>query len=292
MNFFSRIIIFSLVLCFGVFALPFYIPAFTKTISPSNDYHFNNSVSVISLWFCLGLFLLLFYKYFKPAINNISISEWVKSSPVNLLPKKHLYFSVIFYVLIIFFLYLIDANYRYGEGDYFLERIDRLSLHQSPYRDFEYAYGVLFIYLPYFIKNIFGLSSSVPAYSITLILANGFGLYLLFRLLNAFNIEKKRKLIIFYSIVLCFIPYQNGLNYSILRYIAPIASIFLFIKYHDYLTPVNIRKTIYFSLVAIGLTAFNFLISIEMGFSIFLSIIVYLFFCICFKKKDYTLQFA
>ena len=285
MNFIPRTIIFLLILCLGVFILPFYIPTVTKTLSSSYDYHFNNIVSVIGLWVCLLSFIFLFHKQFKEKIARISFSGWVKTDPNDRLGKKHLYFSIIFYSIVVYLLYILGANYGYGEGAYFLNRIDRLALNQVPYRDFEYAYGVLFIYFPYFINRLFGISSSIPGYSITLVLSSILGLYLFYRLINSFHIGKKQKLIIFYSIVVCFVPYHNGLNYSLLRYIAPIISILLLFKYRDFVTPGSVVKAIYLALLATILILVIFLISIEMGFAVFLSILAYLGFSVYFKKR-------
>ncbi|HMH32158.1 MAG TPA: hypothetical protein VK543_03960 [Puia sp.] len=287
MNFIPRTIIFLLILCLGVFVLPFYIPTLTKTLSSSYDYHFNNIVSVVGLWLGLLSFIILFHKQVKEKISRISFSGWIKTDLSTSLEKKHLYFPILFYSLIIFLLYILGANYGYGEGAYFLNRIDRLALGQIPYRDFEYAYGVLFIYFPYFINRLFGISSSIPGYSITLVLFSILGLYFFFRLVNSFHIGKKQKLFIFYGFVFCFVPYHNGLNYSLLRYLAPIISILLLFKYHDFIAPRGIGKALYLALLATLLILINFLISVEMGFAVFLSILAYLAFAICFKERLY-----
>ncbi len=286
MSLYKRAIIFLSLLCVGVFVLPFYIPAHTKTVSPSYDYHFNNTISVISLWLSLLLFLILFYKESKAAIAYFSVDDWLKHSATAGLGRRHFFIALILYALVIFFLYYIGANYRYAEGDYFLDRIDRLGLHQTPYKDFEYAYGIVFIYLPFWINRLFGFSSSVPGYCISLILFDAIGLYLLYRLVDVFNIDRKKKLVIFYGIVLCFIPYQNGLNYSVIRYMMPIAGIFWLVMYGDRAAPENLSKSIYFALIAAALTVFIFSISIEMGFSFFVSVLGYLAFSVYRKKSS------
>ena len=150
MKFATKISLLFSVLCLGVFVLPFYFPLHNKAISASYDYHFNNFIAAIFLIITLGLSLLLFYRQFESPTITRSLSNLIDEDAGAKLSPKHLYITILLFSAVSLILFSLNANYGYGEEAYFLYRIDRLRLHQVPYRDFEYAYGVCFIYFPYF----------------------------------------------------------------------------------------------------------------------------------------------
>ena len=283
------LLIFSVIVFLAVFVLPFYIPRKVPAVSASYDYQFNNTISVIAL--CLALFIgsILFYKYYDKRIQHLQLEKLLVSNSANQLSIKNAFIVFFIHSFAILCLYLLGANYSYGEGNYFLLRIDRLSLGQEPYKDFEYAYGVLLIYLPKIITDLFHFSTSVEGYLISLTILNAAGIFFLYHVINAFNIEKKRKRIIFFSIGLACIPLSLGMNYTLFRFVTPIAGIFALGRIIPKLEDASLKNCIFISLAAVAVSLFNFIISIEVGIAVLLSIAGYLFFSIVLNNKKYHL---
>jgi hypothetical protein len=278
-------------LCLGVFVLPFYFPLRAKTISASYDYHFNNFIAAIFLILTLGLSILLFYRQFGSLAKTRSLLNVITENTGGKIPVRHLYISILIFSVVSLILFSLNANYNYGEEAYFLFRIDRLRLHQVPYRDFEYAYGVLFIYLPYFFDQLFGFRSSIPGYYISQVLINSIALCILFFCINHFGLSSRRKKILFYFLVCCFIPYQNGLNCSLFRYVIPIMLIYLMLKYQNRFLSFHWKKAIGFALLSALTVVFYFGISLEIAIALLAAVIAFLGYSwISEKKNEYLLS--
>ncbi len=281
--------IFTVFVFLSVFVLPFYIPRRIPAVSASYDYQFNNTVSVISL--CLSLFIgsIFFYKYYSKKIQLLQVEKLFADYIYNELSIKNAFILFFIHSFPILCLYLLDANYGYSEGNYFLMRIDRLSLGQEPYKDFEYAYGVLLIYLPKIITDLFHFPSSVAGYYISLTLLNTFGIYFLYYVINSFNVDKRKKRIIFFSIGLACIPLSLGMNYILVRFITPVASIIVLSRIIGKLENGSVKNCIFIALAAVAASLLNFIISIEVGLAVLLSILGYLFFSLILNKKIFHL---
>jgi hypothetical protein len=291
MKFATKLSLLFFFLCLGVFVLPFYFPLHNKTISASYDYHFNNFIAAISLILTLGLSILFFYKQFGSPVKIKSLLNKITDEKANRLSIKHLFISILIFSIVTLTLYSLNANYGYGEEAYFLYRIDRLRLHQIPYRDFEYAYGILFIYLPYFINQLFGVESSIPGYYISQLLFNSVALCILFFCINNFGLSLRRKKILFYFLVCCFIPYQNGLNCSLFRYVIPILLIFLLLKYRTGMLPFHWRKATGLAVLSALIVVFYFGISLEIAIALLIAEIAFLGYAWIYEKKyEYLLS--
>ncbi len=293
MKFAIRLSLLFSFLCLGVFVVPFYFPFLKKTISASYDYHFNNFIAAIFLILTLLLSILLFYKVFGSAAKTKTLLSVMTEEKGESLSIKHLLISIFIFSLVTLILYSLNANYGYGEEAYFLYRIDRLKLHQLPYRDFEYAYGILFIYLPYFINQLFGFSSSIPGYYISQLLFNSVALIILFFCINNFGLSLGRKKILFYFLVCCFIPFQNGLNCSLFRYVIPIFLILLLVKYRSRMLPFNWKKAIGLAVMSALMVVFYFGISLEIAIALLIAEIAFLGYASIYEKRyEYLLSLA
>jgi len=291
MKFATKLSLLFSFLCLGVFVLPFYFPLHNKTISASYDYHFNNFIAAIFLILTLLLSILLFYKNFGSPAKTKNLLNVITEEKRGKLPIRHLFISVLIFSVVTLILYFLNANYGYGEEAYFLYRIDRLRLHQLPYRDFEYAYGILFIYLPYFINKLFGFESSIPGYYISQLLFNGIALCILFFCINKFGLSSRRKKILFYFLVCCFIPYQNGLNCSLFRYVIPILLIFLLLKNRDWMLPFHWRKATGLAVLSALTVVFYFGISLEIAIALLIAQIAFLGYAWIYERKyEYLLS--
>src|SRR5215210_3459989 len=271
------LLIFTVIVFLSVFLLPFYIPRKIPAVSPSYDYGFNNTVSVIAL--CLSLFIgsILLYRYNSKEIQLLQPEKLFSqnlNTRLNLKNAVILFFTHSFTILC---LCLLNANYGYGEGNYFLLRIDRLFLGQEPYKDFEYAYGVLLIYLPKVITDLFHFPTSVAGYYISLTILNTIGIYFLYYVINSFNVAARKKAIIFFSIGLACVPLSLGMNYTLVRFITPIASIIVLSRIIGQLEKASVRNCIFIAFAAVAASLLNFILSIEVGLAVLLSISGYLF---------------
>lgn len=286
---FFYLLIFAVFVFLSVFVLPFYIARKTPAVSTSYDYQFNNLISVIALCFSVFIGSIIFYKYFDKELPRFSIDNLFRQNidaGLNIKNAHALFFIHSFAILC---LYLLNANYGYGEQNYFLLRIDRLSLGQEPYKDFEYAYGILLIYLPKLITDLFHFPTSVNGYFISLTVLNAIGIYFLYYVINSFNIDRRKKVIIFFSVGLACIPLSLGMNYILLRFITPVASIFLLGEIIRKLESASLKNCILIALAAVAVSLLNFIISIEVGIAVLLSILGYLFFSVVLNKKTFHL---
>lgn len=286
------ILLFAAAVLLSVFVLPFYIPRKTPTVSASFDYQFNNTVSVIAL--CLSLFIgsILFHSYYEKRTQLLQVEKLFTNNINNIntrLSIKNVFILFFIHSFAILCFYLLDANYGYSEGNLFILRIDRLLLGQVPYKDFEYAYGILLIYLPKFITDLFHFSTSVNGYYIALTVLEAIGIYLLYYVINFFDIDKRKKRIIFFSIGLACIPLSLGMNYILTRFVTPIASIFVLRGIIRNLENASLKNCILIALAAVAASLLNFIISIEVGIALLLSVLSYLFFSIVLNKKTYHL---
>lgn len=281
------LVIFTILVFLLIFVLPFYVPRRIPAVSASYDYQFNNTISVIAI--CLSLFIgaILFYKYFEKKIQVLRVEKIFIDNTLNQMSIKNAFILFFIHSFTVLCLYLLNANYGYSEMNYFLMRIDRLSLGQQPYKDFEYAYGVLFIYLPKLITDLFHFSTSVAGYYISFTLLNTIGIFLLHYVINSFDADKRKKAIVFFSIGVACIPLSLGMNYILARFITPIASIIFLNKIIARLENGSVGNCIYIALAAVAASLLNFSISIEVGLAVMLSIAGYLFFSAVFYKKTY-----
>ncbi len=281
------ILIFTAIVFLSVFLLPFYIPRKVPAVSASYDYQFNNIISVIAL--CLSLLIgsIFFYKHYDKEIHLLQVEKLFVTNIETQLSIKNAFILFFIHSFAILCLYLLNANYGYAEGNYFLLRIDRLSLGQEPYKDFEYAYGILLIYLPKIITDLFHFPTSVAGYYISLIFLNTIGIYFLYYVLNSFNVDKTKKRIIFFSIGLACIPLTLGMNYILIRFITPIACLFFLSRIIKKLENASLKNCIFIALAAVAVSLLNFIISIEVGLAVLLSILGYLFFSIVLNKKTF-----
>ena len=135
------------------------------------------------------------------------------------------------------------GTFEYQEANYFITRVNFLFYDMTPYSDFEYAYGLLYLYTPLLFKNV-GLSTEI-SYLISYILFFILGNYMLYSIMSYLNIKKY-----FLFITLIYLNFSFGLNYNIIRFV--ISYYFIIIMYQQYLIYENSFKIVpyaFFSLV-------------------------------------------
>jgi hypothetical protein len=280
------ITVFVVLSLLSIFYLPWHVKMAKPIISVSYDYGFNNKVSVVSILLSIIALTLIRMKYGSTdeSIDGLAVgpSEVTKDD----LPHKHFYIGVGIHLFIILSLLILTGNDPgYGESTYFIDRADKVLHGLKPYVDFEYAYGPLFIYLPallFKILNPIGLTLK-GCYCAVFTVIDILGIYIVYQTFNLLKISAKQKSVMYYLIVLPSFPFQLGLNYVLLRYIAPCVSlIFLNYKYCVESTSMRSLKYVTLSLVLIAL---NLSISPEAGIAFYISLIFFTFLLSCQIKS-------
>jgi hypothetical protein len=281
-----------IILCFfSVFKLPFLVKPFQIAVSSAYDYGFNNSMAIFSIIVFTLAGAIIILTSFKSIIENEKDFDLLDVNHKDRMNPKH--FGIIFtiYFLVILVLYLLNAQRGYGEANYFFGKLDRLYLKQAPYIDFEYAYGLLFLYLPKYLLDFikaFGLGPK-EAYYFVFLLLNLIGLYSLYHIVNLLNITAKRKTIIFYAIALPAFPISLGFNYIFIRFITPFVCIIILDHVFKKLDGYRWRTQAVLLALVSFLTILNFLISTEIGTVFFIATSIYLFLTLLSTRNRYLL---
>ncbi len=151
----------------------------------------------------------------------------------------------------------------FGESAYLINRVDLAAHGLRPYRDFEYAYGASFIYLPILLSKI--LHITIPnAYYLFWALNVLGGVWFLVEVINRIDYSGKHKNEIFLMLYWFMIPgiVSTGLNYAGLRFLsAPLFALLVFRSIRDR----KFKSQISGSLLVVLFTAILLLISPEIG---------------------------
>ena len=276
----------------GIFQLPFIISLSTPVLSESYKYGFNNKVSII--FTILLFFIICFLKkkgLFFSSVDKIELDKfdiYSSTDASNKVAVFHFYIVCLLYLIfIILYYFFTDGNF--GEAEYFAKRIDRIILGGVPYVDFEYAYGVIFIYLPAWIYSAFNLFDLRTSYYIVYTLMSFCSIYILLRVVQVASISKLSKTLIFYLISFAAYSMSMGLNYVILRFITPFGSILFldhFVKNKSLISTLRGNVEIFF--ITILLVFFNLLISSEGGLVFGIACVIYFFLFLQFDGLKYA----
>jgi hypothetical protein len=281
-------ILFIFVFLMCIFTVPYLFPSNQIAISASYDYGFNNRVGMLLL--ALFSLIVIFVSFFYSEKGKLHVDIFVDNFPGIVLNKVFL--SVVGFTFIgcsILWIILGRESYGITESGYFIPRIYDISWGRVVYRDFDFAYGPLLLYIPYFIYRLFsflGITIS-DGYIITLMINQILGLYFLFYVLTFFNLSGKEKDRIFIIIAIISFPASVGLNYTLFRFIFPFFCL-VFLQRIERNTKIN--PVIYVFLSAV-LSMIILLISPELGLSFYFTIFVYIFImAFLTKRKYYFLQ--
>jgi hypothetical protein len=167
--------------------------------------------------------------------------------------------------------YNMKASYGYGEANYFLLRIDKIKLGQVPYIDFEYAYGLTLLYFPILLSKIFNLTTP-QSYYLAYAIFNLTGILFLKFVIDYLNINPISKKHLFYSITLCCLPFVLGVNYTLFRFITPIAGLLVIYNVINSNLETGKYYVIKISIITFLLAMLVLSISIEVGIAITVSL--------------------
>ena len=265
----------------AVFLLPWYIPSPVASTSMSYTYGFNNTVAMVAMAALLAVLFLIFlqkkklagYDFAARALSRLLFDE--KPAPNT----KGYRFSFLILFCLVAAAHVIWYGFltyrKFGDYRFFVGRLDLMALGFKPYRDFEFIYGPGMLYPAYWLHELTRGGLSVDdAYLITLVGHWMVGMFLLYYAIGNLC-GRVNKTFVFLCIVITSLNFSMGLNYTLLRFIPPFASLI-------FLHRVYIRDTRWSlpAVLRVGAAAFllplaNFSISPEMGVACLGGIVAY-----------------
>ncbi len=256
-------------------------------ISDSDSYifGFNNKIAILSITaFIFIYYFIVFNKssscqIFTDDNKGIAVNTWVYMTSAFLLSG---------YIVMLYF--LVGKDW-YGEGIYFIRRIDMILMGKNPYIDFEYAYGPALIYIPVYFHLIMSKAgfSVKSSYYIVFIITIFLSLGCLAYIIRCFNISAKYKNIIFAVFALSSWNPGIGLHYTLLRFILPV----VFILYiHRLLCNNKIKsKILLLTLLSVISTFIILSVSQEIGIAYYITLIAYIAYLRINLGKEYIFCF-
>ena len=201
---------FVLVALGTIFCLPSLIPV-APTLSDSYLFGFSNRAGVMLLLFFLALAAFL--------------SKSLKFHLLDLPPATSVTRNDVWGAMVIFgtawaVMYRFTFGLGgFGESLYLIDRLKLLANGQTPYKDFEFVYGPLFLYGPRALMY-FGLSAEQGYYAFWLcgLLT---GVWMLAQILKLLDLPGVRKREAFWLLCLFALPsvLSTGLNYTLVRFL-------------------------------------------------------------------------
>ena len=211
----SRIALFLLVGFAAVFFVPFHVPV-APAVSDSYTFGFNNRAALILFVVFAGTFA-----YWSGGLHLVPADPG--EAPVGPAMSRRLLFTTLAVtaVVTVTFWLVYRSVGAINEGSYLVDKLQHLATGERPYRDFEFIYGPLLLYIPLVLHRLFRLSL-LDAYFLFWVLSWVGGVYLLWLMLAWASTSSPRKNGIYLLAFLGFIfsTISLGLNYTPLRFVA------------------------------------------------------------------------
>jgi hypothetical protein len=251
----------------GGLAAIFYLPSLVPlrpSMSDSYVFAYNNRAGAVLL-----LLLVAIGSVWTRGVN-LKLSPTGASEPVTLRTLIATLGAVLFSCLA---MYMFVGRFGgFGESSYEIDRTWLLSQGRVPYVDFEWPFGIAFLYGPLFFSRMFSIGI-VQAYYLFWIVNCVLGTVLLFAVINWIDYPSKFKSAIYLLIYgSWFLSILNmGTHYTLVRYTCPL---FFVLVVHKFLKDEGARSRVYAALLAVAFTVVLLLISPETA-------IAYAFACMC-----------
>lgn len=207
-----------------VFLLPWLMPPTRRVISDSYNLGFNNAVAILGV----GATLL--------ALTILRLRTSKKEADVSFPLRRdigHLFSRDVFLpacvagiaALLAWVAWLQLPLHYYSEIRWFIPSIELILLGRSPYTQFQWNYGPLFLYLPVWLVRVSnGAIGADTAYIFTLLLCTATGLGLLAYMTTVLKAGQRAAFFMLASLPFVF-NISLGLNYTALRFTAPFAAL-------------------------------------------------------------------
>ena len=224
-QFFTPLLLFWAVVAlstfFAAFVLPFFFPGHSPVFSRAYTAGSNNRVAVVAIAAISTLVALVCWRL------RIGTDRTTPAAPSKL-PFRALTWSI--FVIVAFTLalgaFVIRNGFYYSDAGYFLTQLRTgLVFHRTLFRDFEFPYGLLLFEWPAAFIRLFAIFhlSAVSAYVTSLAAAEAVGTVLLFYTVGALPMRRNFKIAALGLIVFGALDPLLGLNYSLLRFVLPLA---------------------------------------------------------------------
>jgi hypothetical protein len=267
-NHFIKLIAVALIGLIFIFEIPYIFPPSVRVVSASYDYGFNNMVGILILFvFCI---VFVGFGYYLTRKESAVIIIDLNMKPKDIGVRAIFVTSLVSFLLIAT-LFLLSGSYGFGESTQFVLAMERLSIGQALYSDFDFYYGPLLAYVPYAIyKGGYFLNFEYKtAYFLGLAALQFLSLVELRYILNNTSLPLSLKQNFFYVIAFSTLPFHSGINLILFRFITPVVG-FIFIKKYEE------KSLLLQSAIFIALSFLIFGISIEYGVVFSVALCVYL----------------
>jgi hypothetical protein len=247
----------------GIFYIPLFFPV-APSISASYFVGYNNRAGVLLL-----LFFLVLGGYFCGFIEFRSSD----ASSSERVPRGKVWLWVGIFSVGWAFVYLLGRGLQgFGESIYLIDRLKMLAEGGTPYKDFEFAYGPIFLYGP----RVFMLLhlSAEDSYYVFWLLTLLVGVWMLAEVIGLLDYPGARKSEAFSLLCLSALPavLSAGVNYTFFRFL-PAAYLGLLVQRTD--ARGQGRHGARAMLMAVGSTVIILLISAEVALSFTAGVIGY-----------------
>lgn len=209
-RFIARWAIFAASALTAIFLIPQFVSV-PPSISPSYIFGYSNRTAVLLL---MGFLVLA--GFFSSGLKI----EFKQAAPPTPIPKKILWiWMAVFAAAGITMSFLVRGLHGFEESVYLIDRIKMLALGGRPFKGFEFAYGVLFLYCPRAMMA-FNLTAE-QSYFVFWLLCLLAGVWLLYQTLNMLDYPTQRTTEIFHLFCLFSLiaVVCTGVNYTFLRFL-------------------------------------------------------------------------
>lgn len=214
---------------FVTFVLPFFFPPRNPSYSRAYSAGANNRVAMVGIA-CVSVAVAMGCLWLK--LDPLRRSERQDADTRDgrgPLTYRHLVWGVAALVGFTAVLgsFVIRDGFFYSDAGYFLTQLRTgLVFHGRLYRDFEFPYGVLLYEWPATFLRVLGRVgvSRVASYVVALAAAEAAGVVLLFYVVRALPMRNGLRVAAFALIVFGSMDPLLGLNYSLLRFLLPLAA--------------------------------------------------------------------
>jgi len=189
------------------FRLPYLFPV-SPSVSASYIYQFNNRVAL--LVFLAGATLLGFLFPWPPPESEIKDSSVSRTTGLAAVAGTVAFGAFLHWISV--------PQGLTGEASYFLSRFSEAVAGHTIYRDFEFAYGPLWLYLPLWTGELLHLSL-ISGYLLFWLFNWAIGIWLLYIVVNAIKIPSSYRTSIFLIFAASMAPWlwSQGVNYTPVR---------------------------------------------------------------------------
>ena len=200
-----------------IFTVPYFVGV-TPSASPSYVFGYSNRAGIL-IFLAFSALAVLSYRQFA-----VVLEPGQDSGPV---PRRSLWFGLIAVAACCGLMLVIAGGLGgFGESNYEIDRIRLLAQGRIPYVDFEWPFGLSFLYIPLELSRILGISlvAAYHAFWVCNCLAGTVALYLAVNLIDYPSDQRGRAFLLLFGANLGSIV-TMGTHYAFLRQAFPLLAV-------------------------------------------------------------------